>query len=90
MKRKKPLRKCVVTGEVKEKKELIRVVRDPDGAVFVDHTGKKNGRGAYLTDDEACFQEAKRKDVLSRQLNVKVTPDDYDRLFHQRKESTNG
>ena len=52
MKRKKPLRKCVVTGEVKEKRELIRVVRDPDGFVFVDHTGKKNGRGAYLTDEE--------------------------------------
>ncbi|SFE38286.1 RNase P modulator RnpM [Alteribacillus iranensis] len=86
MKRKKPLRKCVVTGEVKEKRELIRVVRDPDGFVFVDHTGKKNGRGAYLTDEEDCFQEAKRKDVLSRHLNVKISSDDYDRLIQERKE----
>ncbi len=90
MKRKKPLRKCVVTGEVKEKKALVRIVRAPDGTVSVDHTGKKNGRGAYLTDDDHCFLEAKQKDVLSRHLNVQVSPEDYDRLLAERKDRTHG
>ncbi|SDG99168.1 hypothetical protein SAMN05192534_101250 [Alteribacillus persepolensis] len=85
VKRKKPIRKCIVTGEAKEKKELIRIVRDPDGHVFVDHTGKKNGRGAYLTNDEQCFIKAKKTDALSRHLNVKVSPEDYNRLLDERE-----
>ena len=47
-----PMRSCVVTGEKCEKKELIRVVRDNTGKVFIDITGKANGRGAYLKKDE--------------------------------------
>ncbi|MFB4162706.1 RNase P modulator RnpM [Alteribacillus sp. JSM 102045] len=88
MKKKKAIRKCIVTGEAKEKKELIRIVRDPDGNVFVDHTGKKNGRGAYLTNDEQCFLEAKKKDALSRHLNIQVSPEDYERLLEERKKGT--
>lgn len=71
-----------------EKKELIRVVRSPDGDIFVDHTGKKNGRGAYLTNNEQCFLEAKKKDALSRHLNVKVSEEDYERLLEERKKGT--
>ncbi|RSL32818.1 YlxR family protein [Salibacterium salarium] len=88
MKKKKPIRKCIVTGDTMEKKELIRVVRSPDGYIFVDHTGKKNGRGAYLTNNEQCFLEAKKKDALSRHLNVKVSEEDYERLLEERKEGT--
>ena len=47
--RKVPLRKCIVTNEMKPKKELIRVVRSPEGEVSIDQTGKKNGRGAYIS-----------------------------------------
>ncbi|MDQ0299172.1 putative RNA-binding protein YlxR (DUF448 family) [Salibacterium salarium] len=88
MKKKKPIRKCIVTGDTMEKKELIRVVRSPDGDIFVDHTGKKNGRGAYLTNNEQCFLEAKKKDALSRHLNVKVSEEDYERLLEERKKGT--
>ncbi|MCR1833216.1 YlxR family protein [Oceanobacillus caeni] len=71
-KRKIPERKCVVTNEMKPKKELIRVVRNKDGEVFVDPTGKKNGRGAYLTKDLDVIIEAEKSNVLNRHLNTEV------------------
>ncbi|KGA98212.1 hypothetical protein AJ85_05140 [Alkalihalobacillus alcalophilus ATCC 27647 = CGMCC 1.3604] len=79
-KRKVPLRKCVVTNEMKPKQELIRVVRSPEGEVSVDLSGKKNGRGAYLSNSKECFEMAKKKDVLSKQLQVQVSPEIYDEL----------
>ena len=83
--RKVPLRKCVVTNEMKPKKDLIRVVRSPEGEVLIDVTGKKNGRGAYISKGREFFEEAKKKDILSRHLNVKVTDDIYDQLIEQVK-----
>ena len=50
-----PMRTCVVTNEKLEKKELIRVVRTPDGEVCIDLTGKKSGRGAYICKNSSCF-----------------------------------
>lgn len=85
MVKKIPMRKCIITGEEKPKKELVRVVRDPDNTVFVDRSGKKNGRGAYLTDSEDIFLQAKAKDSLSRHLKVKVSSEDYDRLLEERR-----
>ncbi|WP_096199399.1 RNase P modulator RnpM [Bacillus sp. FJAT-45350] len=78
--RKVPLRKCIVTNEMKPKKELIRVVRSPEGEVSIDPSGKKNGRGAYISNSQECFELAKKKDVLSRHLNVKVSDEIYDQL----------
>ncbi|PSL51229.1 hypothetical protein B0H94_101139 [Salsuginibacillus halophilus] len=87
MKQKKvPLRKCIATGEMKPKKELIRIVRAPEGGVFLDPTGKKNGRGAYLTNSEDAFSEAKKKDLISKHLKVEVKEEDYDRLIEERGE----
>ncbi|MDQ0206306.1 RNase P modulator RnpM [Alkalicoccobacillus murimartini] len=88
--RKIPLRKCIVTNEMKPKKDLIRIVRSPEGDVLLDPTGKKNGRGAYLTNDEKVFLLAKKKDVLSRHLNVTVTPLQYDELLEARPKGTGG
>ena len=59
--RKIPLRKCIVTNEMKPKKELIRIVRSPEGEVSLDPSGKKNGRGAYLSNDEQVFSTCKEK-----------------------------
>ena len=59
-----PLRKCLATGEQLPKKELIRVVRNKEGEVFVDPTGKKNGRGAYLKRSQEAIDIAKKKKVL--------------------------
>lgn len=71
-KRKVPERKCVVTNESKPKKDLIRIVRNKDGEVFVDPTGKKNGRGAYLSRDLDVIQKAEKSNVLNRTLNTEV------------------
>ncbi|QDI90266.1 YlxR family protein [Salicibibacter halophilus] len=83
-KRKTPLRKCIVTGEMKAKKELVRIVRGTDGHVSVDPTGKKNGRGSYITNTEECFALAKKKDLLSRHLKVNIDEESYERLETER------
>ena len=81
MKRKKiPLRKCVACQEMIPKKELIRVVRNPEGLVSVDPTGKSAGRGAYLCRKNECFILAKKKRSLDRSLETKIPDEVYDRL----------
>ncbi len=79
-KRKVPERKCIVTGEMKPKKELIRVVRNKEGEVFVDPSGKKNGRGAYLTGTLEVIKQAEETNILSTQLNAKVDVSIYEEL----------
>ncbi|QDP40214.1 RNase P modulator RnpM [Radiobacillus deserti] len=79
--RKVPLRKCVVTQEMKPKRELIRVVRNKEGEVFVDPTGKKNGRGAYISKDSATVDRAKKTGILSRHLNAEVPDSIYEQLI---------
>ena len=68
--KKVPLRKCVATGEQLPKKELIRIVRNKDGEVSVDPTGKKNGRGAYLKRSLDAIELAKKKNILNRVLDA--------------------
>ena len=60
-----PMRSCVVTKEKLPKKELIRVVRTPDGSVIVDETGKANGRGAYLKKDLETIERARKSKILN-------------------------
>ncbi|MBE9389251.1 RNase P modulator RnpM [Vagococcus salmoninarum] len=79
--RKIPLRKCVVSGEMKPKKEMVRVVRSKEGDVAIDPTGKLPGRGAYITIDPAIVQKAWDKNMLSRGLNAKLTDDFYQELL---------
>lgn len=79
-KRKIPHRKCVITNEHKPKGEMIRVVRNKDGEVFVDEEGKQNGRGAYLTIDAAVFKEARKKKILNQVFQVEVDESIYDEL----------
>ena len=81
--RKIPMRKCVITGEKKPKKELIRIVRGTDGEVSVDTTGKKNGRGVYLHLIEEVVALARKKNVLSRHLEVEVPESIYEELAKQ-------
>ena len=81
MKAKKiPMRECIVTKERLPKKELVRVVRTPEGNVVVDTTGKTNGRGAYLKIDKEVFLKAKTSKVLNRVLNVEVPDEVFDDL----------
>lgn len=81
MKQKKiPMRKCVITGEKKPKKELIRIVRGTEGDVSVDLTGKKNGRGVYLHLSPEVVELAKKKNILSRHLEVEIPEQIYEEL----------
>ena len=86
--RKVPLRRCVATGEMHPKKEMIRIVRSKEGEVSVDETGKKSGRGAYVSKTEHAVAEAKRKNVLKHQLEVDIPAQIYEDLLAViRKES---
>ncbi|AXI09117.1 DUF448 domain-containing protein [Oceanobacillus sp. 143] len=78
--RKTPERKCIITNEMKPKKDLIRVVRNKEGEVFVDPTGKKNGRGAYLSRDLDVITKAEKSSALNRQLNAEVDASIYEEL----------
>ena len=80
-KKKIPMRKCVVTGEMKPKKELIRIVRSKEGEVSVDPTGKKSGRGAYLTKDKDVILQAKKKKTLEKHLQVVIDESIYNELL---------
>lgn len=66
-----PLRKCVATGEMLPKKSMIRVVRSKEGEVTVDITGKKSGRGAYVSKTEDAVEMARKKNILDRHLMQK-------------------
>ena len=81
MKNKKiPMRSCVVTHEKLPKKELIRVVRTPEGTVIVDQTGKSNGRGAYLKLALDVIDKAEKSKILDKVLEVEVPSNVYDEL----------
>lgn len=75
-----PLRKCLATNEMFPKKEMIRIVRSKEGEVSVDLTGKKSGRGAYISKSEKAIQVAKKRKVLDNQLEVKVPDTIYEEL----------
>lgn len=76
-----PLRKSVVSGEVIDKRDLLRIVKNKEGQVFIDPTGKQNGRGAYikLDNDEAIL--AKKKRVFDRSFSMEVPDEFYDELL---------
>lgn len=80
-KKKVPLRKCVVTGEMLPKKSMIRIVRSKEGEVSVDVTGKKSGRGAYISKSEEAVEAARKKNILERQLEVKIPDEVYEELI---------
>ncbi|AOH54325.1 RNase P modulator RnpM [Peribacillus muralis] len=76
-----PMRKCVATGEMKPKKDLIRIVRSKEGEVSLDPTGKKSGRGAYLTLDRDVIELAKKKNVLANHLSTQIDSSLYEQLL---------
>ena len=76
MKQKKiPMRMCVGCREMKNKRELIRVVRSPEGEISLDATGKKSGRGAYVCGSAECLEKAIKIKALERALEKKLDPD---------------
>ncbi len=79
--KKVPERTCVISKEKLPKKELIRVVRDKEGNVSVDITGKANGRGAYLKKDKEVIEKARNTKALERILEVSIPDSIYDELL---------
>ena len=74
------MRKCVGCGEMKPKKELMRILRTESGDFSVDAEGKKNGRGAYICRSVECFRKAARSRGLERSFKQEIPQDVYDRL----------
>lgn len=84
MKTKKvPLRKCLGCSEGKPKRELIRIVKNKDGDIFVDLTGKANGRGAYLCKDSECLEKAQKSKRLNKALEVEIPDKVYEDLLKE-------
>ena len=79
--RKIPQRTCIGCGQVKNKKEMVRIVRSPEGDVSLDRSGKKPGRGAYVCGDAACIEKAFQSKALEKALQVKVPADVKDKLL---------
>ena len=90
MQKKIPQRQCMGCRERKAKRELIRVVRCPDGAVMLDFSGKVSGRGAYICPDMECLKKARKSKALDRSLEVAIPEEVYDRLTHEMEVSGHG
>ncbi|MBR7146385.1 MAG: YlxR family protein [Oscillospiraceae bacterium] len=75
-----PQRQCVGCRVMKDKRELLRVVKSPEGGISLDFTGKKAGRGAYVCDDLACLQRARKSRALERAFETTISPEIYDSL----------
>ncbi len=84
--RKIPLRKCVATNEQLPKKELIRVVKNKEGEIMIDPTGKLNGRGAYLKRSLEAIELAKKKRSLNKSLSCEIP----DEIYEELKKYVNG
>jgi len=80
MQKKIPMRQCVGCREMRPKKELIRVVKSPEGEISLDFRGKAPGRGAYLCPDPACLKKAIRARALERAFDVKIPQEVLDGL----------
>ncbi len=78
--RKIPMRQCLGCNEHKPKRELIRVVRSPEGEISLDLMGKKPGRGAYICHSVTCLKKVRKSGRLARSLECEITADVYDQM----------
>lgn len=81
--RKLPQRLCVGCKEFKTKKELVRIVKSPEGQISLDYTGKKPGRGAYICPNNDCLKKAIKTKGLERSLKAKIDEDFLVQLFQE-------
>lgn len=87
MNKKIPMRQCVGCGELKGKKEMMRVLKTPEGDIVLDMTGRKNGRGAYLCRNLDCLKSARKNKGLERSLKTSIPDEVYDSLEKEFGES---
>lgn len=86
LKKKIPERKCLGCGQSLPKSTLLRVVKSPEGAISLDFTGKKNGRGAYICRRVSCFKKARKGKRFERNLECAIPEDVYDQLEKELEE----
>lgn len=92
MKQKKvPMRRCIASNEMKPKKDMLRLVRTPEMELLIDPTGKKNGRGAYISLEPELVKKAQTQKLIERQFEMKVSDEFYQELYdyveHQKARS---
>ena len=87
--RKLPQRQCLGCREMKNKRDLIRVVRSPEGAISLDFKGKKPGRGAYVCPDGACLAKAKKSRALERAFETAIPEEVYGQLEAEMRNEAN-
>ncbi|HIS47958.1 MAG TPA: YlxR family protein [Candidatus Scybalocola faecigallinarum] len=75
-----PLRQCIGCGEMKSKKEMIRVIKTPEGEIMMDATGRKNGRGAYICPSSECLKKAIKSKGLERSFKMNIPKEVYEQL----------
>ena len=80
MQKKIPQRQCMGCRERKAKRELIRIVRSPEGEISLDLTGKKSGRGAYICRDLKCLKKVRKSGRVAHNLECEISPDVYDKM----------
>ncbi len=84
-KKKIPLRKCTGCGEMKPKKELVRVVKTPDDEVLMDLTGRVNGRGAYICPNAQCLKIARKSKRIEKSFQMQIPDEIYDKMEEELK-----
>lgn len=91
MKNKKvPMRQCVGCRELRNKKDLMRILRTPDNDVIFDDTGRMNGRGAYICPSVECLKKARRTKAIERSLDISIPDEVYDAIERQMSELDKG
>lgn len=88
--RKIPLRRCTGCNEQKPKKELVRVVRSPQGEIALDRVGKMPGRGAYLCPSAQCLAKARKAKRLERALDAQIPPEVFERIEQEIEGAQSG
>ncbi len=83
MLKKIPMRRCLGCLESKQKKELIRIVKTSEGKIFLDKTGKINGRGAYFCDSKECLEKAIKAGRIAKEFEIQIKDEEYERIIKE-------
>lgn len=81
--KKMPMRMCLGCNEMKNKRDMIRIVKSPEGNVTIDLTGKKSGRGAYICKNSDCFEKARKARRFERSLSCKICEEVYEEMKNE-------
>ena len=90
MQKKIPQRQCMGCRERKPKRDMIRIVRTPEGVVSLDFGGKMNGRGAYICPDSECLKRVQKSKALERSLEIPIPDEVFERLAKEMEAGKNG